>query len=82
MRGQRAAGIITRGVADAATAWERTFHFKQPASDAKAAYENIRARLLSAPPAPTAPIWYCAISASVNAVSIRPARAYRAAERN
>lgn len=56
MRGQRAIRATTRGLADGITAWERTFHFKRPPSDWQAALDNIKARLISDPPAPRAPM--------------------------
>ena len=56
MRGRRAAVATAYGLADAATDWERTFHFKNPTGDAQVVFENIRARLPSDPPAPSAPL--------------------------
>lgn len=44
------------------TAWERIFHFKQPMGDWRAAFENVRAWLLSDPPALAAPLDELALS--------------------
>ena len=56
MRDRNAQSATARGLADGITAWERTFHFKRPPSDWQAALDNIKARLLSDPPAPRAPV--------------------------
>ena len=62
MRGRRANAIVARGLAGGATAWERTFHFKRPPGDWQAAFENVRDRLISNPPAPAAPLDELALS--------------------
>lgn len=62
MRGRRASAIVARGLAAGATAWERTFHFKRPPGDWQAAFENVRARIISNPPAPAAPLDELALS--------------------
>ena len=62
MRGRRASAIVAHGLAAGATAWERTFHFKRPPGDWQAAFENVRDRLISNPPAPAAPLDELALS--------------------
>ena len=62
MRERRASAMVAHGLAAGATAWERTFHFKRPPSDWQAAFENVRERLISNPPAPAAPLDELALS--------------------